>query len=99
GGPGGGTPGGSGSRSGSGGGRGSGSTPLPVPSVSASLDRQTVSTELFTSEMLTVTYTSEMGFTGDVTVNPTVVDAQNNPITGWTLTATPPSVTLTDGGT
>ena len=66
--------------------------------VSASFDKPTVTTELFTTEMLTVTVTGAMGFSGDVALTPTVVDAQNQPITGWTLTATPPTVTLPQNG-
>lgn len=73
---------------------GSGSDPLPTPLVTATFDKPTVQTELFTTEMVTVTVTGSQGFSGNVAINPTLLDAQNNPITTWTVTATPPSVTL-----
>lgn len=91
---------GSGTGSDPGGGPGSnpGSGMQPTPSIASTIDRQTVSTELFTSEMLNVTVTGAMGFQGAVTLTPTVVDAQGNPIADWTVAASPATLTLTENG-
>jgi len=51
-----------------------------------------------TSEVVVVTATSTMGFTGDVAINPTVVDTNGVAIAGWTATAMPATLTLADGG-
>jgi hypothetical protein len=93
------TGGGGGGGAGGGGGEGSGEgggNNTPTPRVTGSVDKTTVSTELGKTEMLTLTITSEDGFSGPVEINPSVV-ADLTPVTDWTLTATPPSVTLAAG--
>lgn len=74
-------------------------TPTPTPHVSATVDKPTVDTELATTETLTYTITGTDGFAGDVTVTPSVVDEQGAPVTGWTLTPDPATVTLAENGT
>jgi hypothetical protein len=72
--------------------------PTPTPIVTGSVDKTTVNTELGTTETLTYTVTGTNGFSGAVTVAPSVVDAQGNPVTGWTLTPSAPTVTLSQNG-
>lgn len=80
-----------------GGGGGGGTT--PTPKVAATVDHATVSSELGKTETLTVTLTGTDGFAGDVTLAPTIVDSTGNPVTGFTLTANPTTVTLAQNGT
>lgn len=89
--------GGGGGDQGGGGGGGGGMT--PTPKVAGTVDKTTVSTELQTTTTLNYTITGTDGFSGAVTVTPSVVDAQGSPVTGWTLTANPASVTLDTNGT
>jgi hypothetical protein len=74
-----------------------GGNPTATPKVSATVDKMAVSTELGKTETLGVTLTGSDGFAGDVTVTPTIVDAQGNPVTGYTLS--PVTTTLTQDGT
>jgi hypothetical protein len=69
-----------------------------IPRVASSVDKTSISTELATSNMVTLTVTSEEGFTGPVSVTASIVDAADAPQTGWIVAVNPPSVTLTDGG-
>ena len=61
-------------------------------SMSAAVDRSTVSTELGKMVKLTYTFTSQNGFTGSLALTPPT-------ITGWTITANPSTVTLAASGT
>jgi len=72
---------------------------MPTPKVAATVDKMTVDTELGKTETLTLTVTGTDGFAGDVTIQPTVVDSAGNPLTGWTLTANPATLTLSQNGT
>ena len=88
-----GTGGGGGGGGGGGDGSGSGSGMQNVPRVTASVDKQTVSTELGKTETLSVTINSVNGFTGAVSITPAMMDGATA-LQGWTMTATPPSVDL-----
>lgn len=99
GGGGGGGGGGTGGGDQGGGGSGGGGGMTPTPKVAGTVDKTTVDTELATTTTLTYTITGSDGFSGAVNVTPSVVDAQGNPVTGWTLTANPTSVTLDTNGT
>lgn len=79
---------------GSGSGSGSGATPRIVTSV----DKTTVNTELGKTETVIVTITGENGFSGNVTVTPSLLDG-TTALTGFDLTATPQSVDLAADGT
>jgi hypothetical protein len=72
-------------------GSGSGSGVALTPRITATVDKATMATELGKTETLTLTIQSVDGFTGPVSVTPGAV-------AGFTMTATPASVTLTDGG-
>lgn len=83
---------------GGGGGSGSGSGEIQnTPRVDATVDKMVVMTELNKTENIVVTITSMDGFTGPVSITPTVMDGAT-PVTGWTVTPTPASVDLTAGG-
>ncbi|HEY5928183.1 MAG TPA: hypothetical protein VIV11_41130 [Kofleriaceae bacterium] len=85
--------GGGGGGGGDGSGSGSGSN-TNTPRITASIDKATVSTELGKTETVAVTINSVNAFTGAVTLTPSVMDG-TTALTGWTITATPPSVDLT----
>ena len=91
GGGGGGTGGGGGGGTGGGGGGGG---MMPTPTFTVSIDQTSLSTELSTSNQFMLTLTSMNGFAGTVNLTPTVVDANNAAITGWTVTTAMPSVDL-----
>jgi hypothetical protein len=78
---------------GDGSGSGSGSDTQNTPKITASVDKATVMTELGKTETIAVTINSVNGFTGAVTVTPSVMNGATA-VTGWTITATPPSVDL-----
>jgi len=86
-----------GSGSGSDNGSGSGSN-TTTPRLEASIDKASVSTELGRTENLVVTLTSVNGYTGTVTVTPSMMDG-TTALTGYTITPTPASVDMTSGGT
>jgi hypothetical protein len=67
--------------------------------VDVTIDKQAISTELYTSNPVTVTVTGSGGFSGAVALSGTVVDASGTAIPGWTLEFSAPSVTLTKDGT
>jgi hypothetical protein len=85
--------GGGGGGDGSGSGSGSGSGTQNTPKITASVDKPTVVTELGKTESIALTVNSVNGFTGAVTITPTLM-AGTTPVTGWTIMATPPSVDL-----
>jgi hypothetical protein len=67
-----------------------------TPRITASVDKQTVTTELGKTESLVLTINSVDGFTGSVAIASAVLDG-TTPVTGWTVTAEPPTVDLVDG--
>jgi len=68
-----------------------------APKLTVAVDKQTVDTELFTTNMLTVTLTSSGGFAGSVALAAKVVDAGDVAVPGWTVTM-PASVDITADG-
>ena len=69
-----------------------------VPRVDVVVDKPTVMTELKTTTQITVSLAATGGFSGQVALTATVVDANNAPMTGWTVALNQPTVNLTDGG-
>lgn len=57
-----------------------------APALAIRVDKPTVSTELRTTNMVTVTLTSTGGFTGPVTLTGAALNAQSAPIQGWNVT-------------
>ncbi|MBA3405640.1 MAG: hypothetical protein H0U13_13330 [Gemmatimonadaceae bacterium] len=70
-----------------------------VPRLDVSVDKPTVSTELGTTNMVTVTLTSSGGFGGSVGVAATIVDGLGVAIPEWQMAINPPSVTVPSNGT
>jgi len=70
-----------------------------TPRLDVSVDKPTVTTELGSKTMLTLTLTSSGGFAGPVTLTGSAVDPANMPITGWTVTLTNPTVDVPADGT
>jgi cysteine-rich repeat protein len=68
-----------------------------APKLTATIDKQTVNTELFTTNMLTVTLTSSGGFAGSVALTANAVDAGDVAVPGWTI-AIPASVDVPADG-
>lgn len=89
---------GDGTNTGGGGGGGSGSTTTPTPRIDATLDKNTVMTELGKTETIMVTITGANGFSGPVSITPSVMEG-TTAVTDWTVTATPPNVDLPANGT
>jgi cysteine-rich repeat protein len=56
-----------------------------TPRLDVTVDKPTIATELMTTHMITVTLTGSDGFAGPVNLTPSVVDANNMPITTWTV--------------
>lgn len=69
-----------------------------APKLGVTLDKQTVNTELFSTNMITVTLTSTGGFAGSVGLAASVVDTAGVAIPGWTITM-PATVDLAANGT
>jgi hypothetical protein len=67
--------------------------------LAASSDVTTVNPELFSSQPVHVTLTTSGGFTGDVNLSAAVVDANNQPMTGWMVMFDKSTVTITADGT
>ena len=89
---------GMGSGSGDGDGDGDGSDNVPTPRVTASIDNSAVSTELGKTETLALTITGADGFSGPVSITPSLMEGATA-VTDWTVTATPATVDLTENGT
>jgi hypothetical protein len=70
-----------------------------TPKVDVTIDKQAISTELYTNNPITVTVTGSGGFSGAVALSGTVVDANDTAIPGWTVEFSAPSVTLAANGT
>ncbi|HEX5062178.1 MAG TPA: hypothetical protein VFV99_22565, partial [Kofleriaceae bacterium] len=90
---GGGEGGGGGGGGGDGSGSGSGSDVMNTPHITASVDKTAVSTELGKTETIVLTINSVDSFVGAVSVTPSVLEG-TTPVTGWQVTANPPSVDL-----
>jgi cysteine-rich repeat protein len=56
------------------------------PRLTVTVDKPTFNTQLLTTNMVTVTLQAAGGFSGQVTLAPSVVDAAGNPIAAWTAT-------------
>lgn len=69
------------------------------PRVTVTVDKPTLSTELMTTNKLTLTVTGSGGFAGDVTLAASVLNGSNAPLTAWTIALDKPTVTLTENGT
>lgn len=78
---------------------GSGSNMPDTARVDVSVDKPTVATELKTVNALTVTVTGSGGFSGNVALAASVVDASQAAIPGWTVDLSVPTVTLPENGT
>lgn len=74
-------------------------TEQATPMVAMTVDKPTISTELMTTNTLTVTVTGSGGFQGDVALSAAVVDGTNAPITAWTTAFDHATVTLAKNGT
>src|SRR5947208_1424650 len=58
-----------------------------VPKLMVTVDKPTISTQLFTTNMVTVSLQASGGFAGQVTLAPSAVDATTgNALAGWTVT-------------
>jgi hypothetical protein len=60
--------------------------PSTTPGLDVSADKTTISTELATTNMVTVTLRSSGGFTGPVALAASAVDTAGAPITAWMVT-------------
>jgi cysteine-rich repeat protein len=70
-----------------------------TPRLDVGIDKLTLSTELKTSNLLTISLTGADGFSGPVNLTATAVDGANAPIPGWTVTLDNATVTLPANGT
>lgn len=70
-----------------------------TPRIAGTVDKTTVTSELGKTETLTYTITASGGFSGDVAVSAAALDSTGAAVTGYTLTPSAPSVTLTADGT
>jgi cysteine-rich repeat protein len=68
-----------------------------TPSLAATIDKSTISTELRTTHMLTVSLTASGGFTGPATLAASVADGTGTAIPGWTVAFDKTSVDVTSG--
>ena len=71
---------------------------VQTPRLDVALDKQTITTELLTTHMITVQLGAAGGFSGAVNLTATAVDAANAPIPGWTVTLDKATVTLAENG-
>ncbi|NVB80805.1 MAG: hypothetical protein HOV81_20580 [Kofleriaceae bacterium] len=62
------------------------------------VDQPTLATELKTTQQITITVQGANGFSGDVALAASAVDANNAPLTGWMVTLDSPTVTLAADG-
>jgi hypothetical protein len=70
-----------------------------TPKVDVTISTPTISTELYTSNPITVTVTGSGGFSGAVALSGKVVDTAGTDIAGWTVDFSAASVTLAKDGT
>src|SRR3569832_1357837 len=80
-----------------GGDNGSGTGAADNGKVAVTVDQTAVNTELGKTILLTYTVASMGGYAGAVTVTPTITNASNGAVTGWTLTPSQSTISLTDG--
>jgi hypothetical protein len=78
---------------------GTGSDPIPTPTVTAAIDKSTVTTELGKTELVTLTLTSGGSFAGDVTVAMALVDGAGAALTNGITVTGMPAVALTANNT
>ena len=83
---------------GGGGGRGPDAASA-VPRLDAAVDKPTITTELSTTTMVTVTLEGSGGFSGPVSLTASVVDPASTPMNGWTVTLDTSNVTIDANGT
>ncbi|MGE0551771.1 MAG: hypothetical protein AB7R00_32310 [Kofleriaceae bacterium] len=82
-----------------GGGSGSGSQ-TETPRLDVSVDKPAITTDLMSSNMVTVTLTGSGGFGGEsVTISASVLDGTSAPLTAWTTTISAASVAVPMNGT
>lgn len=74
-------------------------TEVATPALAMTVDKPTITTELMTSNAITVTLTGTGGFAGDVNLTASVVDGSSAPIPTWTTTFDHATVTLPSNGT
>jgi hypothetical protein len=95
---GGGDPSGTGTGSGAGTGTGSGSGVTPTPKLDVTLDKPTISAELLSSSMVTVTLQASGGFSGSVGLTASAVDGGGVAIPGWAVTLDKSTVDIAADG-
>jgi len=71
-------------------------TESSAPHVTVSVDKSTITTDLNVESTVTVTATSQNGFSGNVTLT-VAADAAGVPITDWTTTLDNPTLALSPG--
>lgn len=69
------------------------------PTLTAAVDKPTFNTQLFTTNMVTMTLQAGGGFSGQVTLAPSVVDPQGNALAGWTIALDKTAVDVAADGT
>lgn len=72
---------------------------VATPALAMSIDKPTISTELHTTNTLTVTLTGSGGFAGTVNLQAAVLDSSNSPLTAWTISFDHTSVDVPPNGT
>jgi hypothetical protein len=72
---------------------------LATTRLDLTLDRSTITTELASTNLVTVTLTGSGGFGGTATLSGTLRDASNNALPGWTISFSPATVTVPVNGT
>jgi hypothetical protein len=76
-----------------------GSDPSPTPRVAVTADRTSISTELATSNTVTLTLKASGGFAGTATLTASAVDTAGAPITAWNITLDKPTIELASDAT
>jgi plastocyanin len=78
---------------------GSGSDTTPTPALASNTDKPTVATELASTQQITLTVTGSGDFSGTANVVASAMDANNTPITDWTVELMSPSMVVPLNGT
>jgi len=78
---------------------GSGSNSNPTPKLDVSVDKPTIATDLFSTNMVTVTLAASGGFSGAVTLAASAVDGAGAVLPGWTVTLDRSTVDVAANGT
>src|SRR4051812_39540176 len=84
---------------GSGSGPGSGSNNAPAPKLELSVDKPTVATELFSTNLVTVSLHGSGGFAGPVTLTASAVDGAGGALPNWGVTLDKSTVDIAADGT